>query len=137
MGIFDGINVAESAMAVHRFRSEVAGENLANVHTAGYQRKDVELRANDFGTALEGALSSGSSGGGPTGASSVGGADAAGAVEVAKVTRAKGSPFDERQDAFLGVTEMMRSKSAFELNVRAATMLKSMALSSLEIGRGA
>ncbi len=36
----------------------------------------------------------------------------------------------------MATTDMMRAKSAFDMNVKSATLLKSMALSSLEIGRG-
>jgi flagellar basal body rod protein FlgC len=133
MGIFDAINVSESAMSVHRFRSEIAAQNVANVHTAGYRRQEVDLRASNFESALNGARA-GTSHAGP---SSSGGMDAAdGAVQVARVRRVDDGEFDERQNALLATTDMMRAKSAFELNVKAATLLKSMALSSLEIGRG-
>ena len=132
MGIFDAIHVAEKAMSVHRLRSEVAGENIANIHTPGYHRKEVDLRASSFSKALDGAR-----GGGRTSASSMGGLDASdGAVQVTRIRSVQGRPFDERQEALLATTDMMRAKSAFELNVKAATLLKSMALSSLEIGRG-
>jgi flagellar basal-body rod protein FlgB len=133
MGIFDAINISESAMNVHRYRSEIAAQNVANVHTPGYKRQEVDLRASNFESALSGARS-GSDNGGP---SSSGGLDAhAGAVQVARVRQVDGGEYDERQNALLATTDMMRAKSAFELNVKAATLLKSMALSSLEIGRG-
>lgn len=133
MGIFDAINVAESAMSVHRFRSEIAAENVANIHTKGYKRQEVDLRATDFRAALDGVGNAGSA----KGASSFGGLDATeGAVRVAQVRQVAGQPFDERQKAFMATTDMMQAKSAFDLNVKAATLLKSMALSSLEIGRG-
>lgn len=133
MGIFNGIHMAESAMSVHRQRSEIAAENVANIHTPGYKRKEVELRANNFSTTLAGARA----GFGARGPSSVGGIDATdGAVRVAQVRKVSGGKYDERQNALLATTDMMRAKSAFELNVKAATLLKSMALSSLEIGRG-
>lgn len=132
MGIFGAINTAESAMSVHRFRSEIAAENVANVHTPGYRRQEVDLEAGTFSSALDGARG----GGGPAPVTA-GGQDAAdGAVRVARVRSVSGAPFDERQEALLATTDMLRAKSAFELNVRAATLLKSMALSSLEIGRG-
>jgi flagellar basal body rod protein FlgC len=133
MGIFDAINVSESAMSVHRFRSEIAAQNVANVHTAGYKRQEVDLRASNFESALNGARS-GTNHAGP---STVGGMDAAdGAVQVSRVRKVDNGEYDERQNALLATTDMMRAKSAFELNVKAATLLKSMALSSLEIGRG-
>ena len=133
MGIFDAIHTAEGAMSVHRFRSEIAAQNVANVHTAGYQRQEVDLRATNFESALNGARA----GTGHAGPSSSGGMDANdGAVQVARVRKVDDGEFDERQNALLATTDMMRAKSAFELNVKAATLLKSMALSSLEIGRG-
>lgn len=133
MGLFDAINVSESAMSVHRFRSEIAAENIANIHTPGYRRQEVDLRQTSFKAALDGVGNAGSA----HGASSIGGLDATeGAVRVTRVRRMQGQPFDERQNALMATTDMMRAKSAFDLNVKAATLLKSMALSSLEIGRG-
>jgi flagellar basal body rod protein FlgC len=134
MGIFDAINVAEGAMSVHRFRSEVAAENIANVYTDGYHRKEVHLTATNFTTALDGAMA-GRNGGVEAVDGSHGARD--GAIRVQSVTTDMGHKYDERQQALMGVTDMMRAKSAFELNSKAATLLKSMALSSLEIGRGA
>lgn len=133
MGIFDAINVAESAMSVHRYRSEVAAENVANIHTPGYQRQEIDLRANNFKAALDGVSNAGSA----KGANSIGGFDASdGAVQVARTRSVASGKFDERQRALMATTDMMQAKSAFDLNVKAATLLKSMALSSLEIGRG-
>ncbi len=133
MGIFDGINLSEQAMSVHRFRSEIAAENLANVYTPGYERQEVDLRSSNFRTQLEGASNAGSA----HGASSLGGIDVRdGALEVAAVRRVAGGKYDERQRALMATTDMMQAKSAFELASKAATLLKSMALSSLEIGRG-
>lgn len=130
MSLFDGINVAEQAMGVHRLRSEVAGDNLAHAYTQGYHRKVVDLADGGFSAALANA-----SGGGPTRSS--GSFDTTrGAVRVAGI-RTEGGVLDERTAAMLGVVEMMQSKSAYELNMRAATMMKSMMLASLEIGRGA
>lgn len=137
MGIFDAINVSESAMGIHRFRVEVAAENLANVYTKGYRSKHVDLQANNFTTALKGAQS-GTGGSAAEIGSSSGGFDAiSGAVRIGSITRNKSSVDDDRQEALQATGDMMQAKSAFELNMRAATLLKSMALSSLEIGRGA
>jgi flagellar basal body rod protein FlgC len=133
MGIFDGINVAEGALSVHRFRSEIAAENIANIHTPGYRRQEVDLRATSFQSMLRGV----STGGGASGANSLGGLDATdGAVHVSRVRKVQGGEYDERQEALMATTDMMRAKSAFDMNIKAATLLKSMALSSLEIGRG-
>lgn len=133
MGIFNAFKVADGAMAVHRYRSEIAAQNIANVNTEGYKRKEVDLRATSFTSALDGAIG-GSHGNGP---SSSGGMDAhEGAVEVSRTRTVDSGPYDERQNALLATSDMMRAKSAFELNVKSATLLKSMALSSIEIGRG-
>ena len=56
--------------------------------------------------------------------------------ERAPYRAARGVEVDERQKAFMATTDMMQAKSAFDLNVKSASLLKSMALSSLEIGRG-
>lgn len=133
MGIFDAINVSEGALSVHRFRSEVAAENIANLHTPGYRRQEVDLRASSFRAALDGITNAGS----PSGPTTLAGLDASdGAVQVARVRRVSGGEYDERQEALMATTDMMRAKSAFDMNVKSATLLKSMALSSLEIGRG-
>lgn len=133
MGIFDAINVAEGAMSVHRYRSEVAAENIANVHTPGYGRREVDIRASQFRAALDGVGNAGSA----KGANSLAGLDATdGVVHVARVRHVAAGKYDERQRALMATTDMMQAKSAFDMNVRAATLLKSMALSSLEIGRG-
>jgi flagellar basal body rod protein FlgC len=133
MGIFNAINVAESALSVHRFRSEVAAENVANIHTPGYGRREVDLRANNFKAALDGIGNAGYA----KGANSINGFDAAdGAVQVARVRNVGNGVYDERQRALMATTDMMRAKSAFDMNIKSATLLKSMALSSLEIGRG-
>lgn len=134
MGIFDGINIAEGAMSVHRLRSEIASQNIANIYTPGYQRQEVDLRATSFRAQLEGARTGG---GVAHDAAGSGALDAGeGAVEVSRVRKVKNGTYDERQRALMATSDMITAKSAFELNVKAATLLKSMALSSLEIGRG-
>lgn len=136
MGIFDAINVAEGALSVHRYRSEVAAQNVANAYDPDYRAKRVKLTSTDFGMALNGAQAGIVGGGSLMAARSVTSGDM-GAVRVAATTTEPAREHDERQQAFLGVTEMMRAKGAFDLNVKSAGLLKSMALSSLEIGRGA
>lgn len=128
MTLFDGINIAEHGMNVHRYRSEIAAQNIANVFTDGYRRKEVKLAPGRFRAQLDSAR-----GGGPAGGARD---SAAGAVRIASVESASGVPGDYRSQALLGTVEMMESKNAFELSMRAATTMKSMALSSLEIGRG-
>lgn len=134
MGIFDGINLAEGAMSVHRLRSEIAAQNIANVYTPGYQRQEVDLRQASFAKALDGARSGGGVGHDAAGSGVLDAGE--GAVEVARIRKVKAGAYDERQRALMATSDMIEAKSAFELNVKAATLLKSMALSSLEIGRG-
>jgi len=55
MSLFDGMAISENAMSVHRYRSEVAAKNLANVYTPGYRREVVDLEAGSFHAALSGA----------------------------------------------------------------------------------
>lgn len=131
MSLFDGIKIAEHGMSVHRFRSEIAAENLANVFTPGYKQKRVILEQGRFKAQLSEA--SGGLRSGPTGGAA---GAAGGAVRVARIREDDTSPENYRAQALLGATEMMQSKNAFELSMRAATMMKSMALGALEIGRG-
>ncbi len=134
MSLFDGIRIAEHGMSVHRFRSEIAAENLSNVFTPGYKQQRVELREGRFNAALRDARG----GGGINISNPLGGAvDAAGgAVRVGRIRQEDSSPENYRANGLRGAVEMMQSKNAFELSMRAATMMKSMALGSLEIGRG-
>jgi len=130
MGIFSGLKVAEQAMSVHRYRSEVAAGNLANVFTPGYEHKRVVLGAGSFSAQLD------SAGGRLPRLSSSGLRDAGGAVRVLRVRGEVSQPGDHRAQALQGTVEMMESKNAYELSMRSATVLKSMALGALEIGRG-
>ena len=133
MSLFDGIKIAEHGMSVHRYRSEIAAQNLSNLFTPGYAQKRVELREGRVRAQLDSA--SGTRPG--FGAMSSGAVDAAGgAVRVGRVRDEKSSPEFYRENGVKGAVEMMQSKNAFELSMRSATMMKSMALGSLEIGRG-
>lgn len=122
MGLWNAIRTAEQGMSVHRYRSEIAAENLNNVHTPDYEFKTVHLRAG-VPTPFESTGSAGS-------------ADASsGAVAVSGISTERVGT-GHRQFAFLATQQMLQAKSAFDLNVRATALLKSMALASLEIGRG-
>lgn len=132
MSLFGGLRIAEGAMNVHRLRSEIAAENVANVNTPGYARRVVDLRAGRFATELDAATGGARAAFLPASSRSA----ARGAVEVGAIRRIPGSEATRRQDAFQSTLDMMKAKSAYELNVKVATMLKSMATASLEIGRG-
>src|SRR5262249_17444588 len=99
-----------------------------NAYTPGYQAKAVDIQAGDFTEALQNAQ-----GGVST---AVGGAtdSMSGAVRVTGTHIEDAG--DPRINALRGTVEMMESKTAFGLNLRVATLLKSMATASLEIGRG-
>jgi flagellar basal body rod protein FlgC len=133
MSLFDAINTAERGMQVHRLRSEVAAENIANVMSPGYRMRTVNLAPGKFSSVLDGVTTSRPG----SGSNSLSDAHD-GAVRVASIGTAPGVGGDDdyRGKALFAITEMMESKSALELNVRSAAMLKSMALSALEIGRG-
>ena len=138
MSLFDAINVSSQAMSVNRFRSEIAAENLSNAYTPGYRRKVVDVEASGFESALNDAQGADSAGAARGTASAT--RDAMDGSSQIPGVRIKGvrqeGPMSERQIAFLSTLDMMSAKSAYELNARAATLLKSMALSALEIGRG-
>lgn len=44
-GTFNGLNAATTALWAHRRSLDVAGQNIANVNTAGYSRQRAELQA--------------------------------------------------------------------------------------------
>jgi flagellar basal body rod protein FlgB len=128
MGIFDAISAAESGINVARYRSEVTAQNLANVYTPGYQRQVVDVQPGVFSNMLNDA--SGTSGSVASGAANA----YNGAVRVTGThTQDLGDP---RQNSLQGALDMMDAKDDYETNVRMTSLLKSMALAALEIGRG-
>jgi flagellar basal body rod protein FlgC len=135
MSFFDGLRIANQGMNVARLRTEVAAENLSQAYNpngaGGY--KVVDLQPGSFDTALKTAEANGSI----TAGINTGGGDAVnGGVRVAGIHTIPQPGGGERVAALLGAAEMMQAKSAFELNARVAGMMKSMAMASLEIGRG-
>ncbi len=136
MGLLDGIRVAERSMNVHRFRAEVALDNASNAFTPGYQRKVVDVEEGSFGANLDAARGGAGSDSG-MGDDSAATSDALdGAVRIAGV-RNDTSGLSGREAGLMAAGELLQAKNAFETSMRAATLLKSMALASLEIGRGA
>lgn len=129
MSIWSAIGSAESAMNVHRYRSIMAAENAANTDTPGYRFKTVILQAGNNQNLRNAQANGGAGWSGPVGAME-------GAVRVGSVHEAPNDELGDRQRELMAVTQMIESKAAFELAMRSATLLKSLALSSLEIGRG-
>jgi flagellar basal body rod protein FlgB len=130
MSIFDGINVAEQAISVHRYRSEVAAYNLSHAYDPGYKRKVVDIDEGNFSAAMSNATQKAAFARSNTSIDTT-----RGAVRVIGV-HTDGTPMDERSQAMAGIVEMYRSKTAYDMSIKTATLLKSMALASLEIGRG-
>jgi flagellar basal-body rod protein FlgB len=82
MELFDTVHVAlERAIQGSALRHEVLAENLANINTAGYRRRDV-----DFHAALQDAM--------PAGKDAVGTTPIAATVAAAEPMRADGNSVD-------------------------------------------
>src|SRR3954466_9103920 len=108
MSLFDGMNMAEQAMSVHRYRTEIAAQNIVNVFTPGYRFKRVQLREGNFSANLANARTARL--GGPRG----GQIDAKeGAIRVAGVREVYSRPGDYRAQALNESVELMQSKQAY------------------------
>lgn len=131
MSIFDALSTAEQAMNVHRYRSQIAAQNMSNAHAPGYKRQEVDLVATPFGAEMNAARA------GNSAVSYPGSDDAvAGAVQVGKVKTVDLGPDSGRQQALMAAIDMMEAKTAYEYAARSAAMFKSMAMAGLRIGQG-
>ena len=45
MALFQSFNISASAMTAERFRTDIIAENIANVNTPGYKRKDLDFES--------------------------------------------------------------------------------------------
>ena len=144
MGYLDSLNITGSALTAERFRTDIILQNLANQNTTRtaeggpYRRKQVVLRENqlDFKSELGKAMKKEDSGG----------------VYVEKVVENQ-TPLvpvydpdhpDANEDGYVmmpnvnsaeEMVDLMAATRAYEANVTALNIAKSMALKALEIGK--
>ena len=144
MGYLDSLNITGSALTAERFRTDIILQNLANqntTRTAGggpYRRKQVVLRENqlDFKSELGKAMTKADRGG----------------VYVEEVVESQ-NPLvpvydpdhpDANEDGYVmmpnvnsaeEMVDLMAATRAYEANVTALNIAKSMALKALEIGK--
>ena len=144
MGYLDSLNITGSALTAERFRTDIILQNLANQNTtrpaAGgpYRRKQVVLRENqlDFKSELDKAMTKADRGG----------------VYVEEVVESQ-NPLvpvydpdhpDANEDGYVmmpnvnsaeEMVDLMAATRAYEANVTALNIAKSMALKALEISK--
>lgn len=144
MGYLDSLNITGSALTAERFRTDIILQNLANQNTTRtaeggpYRRKQVVLRENqlDFKKELGKAITRADKGG----------------VYVEQVVES-GNPFvpvydpdhpDAGEDGYVmmpnvnsaeEMVDLMAATRAYEANITALNVAKSMALKALEIGK--
>lgn len=144
MGYLDSLNITGSALTAERFRTDIILQNLANQNTTRtaeggpYRRKQVVLRENqlDFKKELGKAMTRADKGG----------------VYVEEVVESE-NPFvpvydpdhpDADEDGYVmmpnvssaeEMVDLMAATRAYEANITALNVAKSMALKALEIGK--
>ena len=144
MGYLDSLNITGSALTAERFRTDIILQNLANQKTTRtaeggpYRRKQVVLRENqlDFKSELGKAMTKADRGG----------------VYVEEVVESQ-NPLvpvydpdhpDANEDGYVmmpnvnsaeEMVDLMAATRAYEANVTALNIAKSMALKALEIGK--
>ncbi len=144
MGYLDSLNITGSALTAERFRTDIILQNLANQNTTRtaeggpYRRKQVVLRENqlDFKKELGKAMTKADQGG----------------VYVEEVVENE-NPFvpvydpdhpDADEDGYVmmpnvssaeEMVDLMAATRAYEANITALNVAKSMALKALEIGK--
>lgn len=144
MGYLDSLNITGSALTAERFRTDIILQNLANQNTTRtveggpYRRKQVVLRENqlDFKSELGKAMTKADRGG----------------VYVEEVVESQ-NPLvpvydpdhpDANEEGYVmmpnvnsaeEMVDLMAATRAYEANVTALNIAKSMALKALEIGK--
>ena len=144
MGYLDSLNITGSALTAERFRTDIILQNLAHQNTTRtaeggpYRRKQVVLRENqlDFKSELGKAMTKADRGG----------------VYVEEVVESQ-NPLvpvydpdhpDANEDGYVmmpnvnsaeEMVDLMAATRAYEANVTALNIAKSMALKALEIGK--
>ncbi len=131
MSLWNMMKTAQVGMDLHRYRSEVAGQTIATAFTPGADgAAGQKLAGADF---FNKTLRDAQRRGGKVSPSLMAAVSSAARVAASKRPGPGGG---ERQQALEGTIEMMNAKSAYEMNVRTASMAKGMMIASLEIGRG-
>jgi flagellar basal-body rod protein FlgC len=149
MGLFDAIDVTGSGLSAERLRMDVTSENLANAQTTKgangqpYRRKEVVLQQaggiGSFGSALTAAMGRGSG-------SRVSGVQVAGIVEDGTALKRiydPGHPDADKSgyvtmpnvNTVTEMTDLISSSRAYEANVTALQVAKTMFTKTLEILR--
>ena len=126
MGYLDSLNITGSALTAERFRTDIIMQNLANQNTTRtaeggpYKRKQVVFRENtlNFKTELGKAMTKAENGG----------------VFVEEVVESQNPSVPVYDPDHPDADEMAASR-AYEANVTALNVAKSMALKALEIGK--
>ena len=144
MGYLDSLNITGSSLTAERFRTDIILQNLANQNTTRtaeggpYRRKQVALRENqlDFKSELGKAMTKADRGG----------------VYVEEVVESQNHIVpvydpdhpDANEDGYVmmpnvnsaeEMVDLMAATRAYEANVTALNIAKSMALKALEIGK--
>ena len=136
MGYLDSLNITGSALTAERFRTDIIMQNLANQNTTRtadggpYRRKQVVLRENqlNFKQELGKAITKADNGG----------------VFVEEVVDNENPFVPVDEDGYVmmpnvnsaeEMVDLMAASRAYEANVTALNIAKSMALKALEIGK--
>ncbi len=144
MSLIDSMNIVGSAMTAERFRMDIALQNMANANTTRtpsgepYRRKQVvfQERSIRFSDALKNASANVEGGG----------------VRVTQVVESQRdfipvydpSHPDANQDGYVMMpnvdtteerVDLMAASNAYEANLTALSLVKSLALKALEIGK--
>lgn len=134
MTMWDALRFSSQGMDVARARTEIAAKNIANAYMPGASHESLNVQAGSFDTALNSATSGDGSGSmfpSPAGLDDASRA----AVRVTGTSSHAIQPGGERQAALESTMDMLDAKSGYTLNVRAASTIRSMMLSTLDIGR--
>jgi flagellar basal-body rod protein FlgC len=129
MGMFDALEISGTGLTAQRLRMDVTAENLANVQSTNYRRKEVVLQQATFGDALDAASR---------------GVEVAGVVEDASPGRRlydPGNPAADAQgyvtmpnvDSVTEMVDLIGSSRAYEANVTAMQTAKTMFTRTLDI----
>lgn len=144
MGYLDSLNITGSALTAERFRTDIILQNLANQNTTRtanggpYRRKQVVLRENqlDFKQELGKAITSADKGGVYVEAVVESGNDFVPVYDPDHPDAgADGYVMMPNVNSAEEMVDLMAATRAYEANITALNVAKSMALKALEIGK--